>query len=320
MLLLWLAFRNQDPQTLLKDLKSADYRWVLLSVIVGYTALMSRGYRWLILLEPMGYKPKLWNSINAVAMLYLVNMAVPRAGELARCTSLNQVENIPVDKLFGTVILERVIDFIMLLAIVTFTFFMYVDELLMFFDMAFSANTAEGEKSNLKYYLLVFAGLGAVLFFVFRKRVINHPKFEAVRSFWQGIKEGLKTIKTMKRKGAFIAHTLYIWLCYYLMIWLVFFAIPETAILTMGDAFFIMVAASLGIVVPVPGGIGAYHYLVMLAMTILGLKEEDGLAFATIEHSAQTLMLLVAGAAGFLFLYLERRKMKHNAAPASPSK
>ena len=310
-LLLWLAFHNQDPAVLIKDLKSADYRWVLLSVIIGYSALMSRGYRWLILLEPLGYKPKLWNSINSVATLYLVNMAVPRAGELARCTSMNQVEDIPVDKLFGTVILERVVDFIMLFGIIMFTFLMYLDELLQLFDLAVSgSNDAAGGGNSLKIYVAIFIAVSSILFFSFRKHIINHPKFQTVRNFWNGIKEGLKTIRTMRRKGAFIAHTLYIWLCYYLMVYLVFFAIPETAVLSWSDGFFIMVAASLGIVVPVPGGIGAYHYLVMIAMGILGLTLEDGLAFATIVHSSQTLMLLFAGAAAFLFLYLERRKLK----------
>ena len=263
-LLMWLAYRSQDPKKLVSDLESADYRWVLLSMIIGYSALVSRGARWLILLEPMGYKPKLWNSIHSVSTLYIVNMAIPRAGEVGRCTSLNQVENIPVDKLFA------------------------------FF---------------------------AILFFVFRKRIIDHPKFEIVRNFWNGIKEGLKTIKTMKRKKAFIAHSIYIWLCYYLMVYLVFYALPETAVLTWTDAFFVMVAASLGIVVPVPGnGAGAYHYLVMLALSILGLSQDAGRTFGLIVHSSQTLMLLVAGATAFLFLYLERRKMLKNAAPPSPSK
>ena len=313
LLLLWLAFRNTDPVTLWNDLKEADYRWVILSVVLGYTALMSRGYRWLILLEPMGYKPKAWNSIHAVSTLYIVNLAVPRAGELARCTSLNQVENIPVDKLFGTVILERVIDFIMLFAIISFTFIMYVDELLEFFLIAFDASGTEGQESSLKYYLLGGVALIAVLFFAFRKNIINHPKFEVVRNFWKGVKEGLATVRTMKRKRAFILHTLYIWLTYYLMVYVVFFAIPETSHLTWSDGFFIMVAASLGIVVPVPGGIGAYHYLVMLAMGILGVTNEDGLTFATIVHSSQTLMLLIAGAIAFLFLNLERRKIKPGA-------
>jgi uncharacterized protein (TIRG00374 family) len=317
LLLLWLAFRNTDPATLWNDLKQADYRWVILSVFLGYTALMSRGYRWLILLEPLGYKPKLWNSIHSVATLYIVNMAVPRAGELARCTSLNQVENIPVNKLFGTVILERVIDFIMLAGIILFTFIMYVDELLQFFDIAFSNETADGSTSHLKLYIGIALAALLILFLVFRKRIINHPKFEAVRNFWNGMKEGLATVKTMKRKRAFILHTVYIWLCYYLMVYVVFFAIPETSHLNWSDGFFIMVAASLGIVVPVPGGLGAYHYLVMLAMTILGVTQEDGLAFATIVHSSQTLMLLIAGALAFLFLYLERRKSLPNAASSS---
>jgi uncharacterized protein (TIRG00374 family) len=317
LLLLWLAFRNTDPATLWSDLKHADYRWVILSVFLGYTALMSRGYRWLILLEPLGYKPKLWNSIHSVATLYIVNMAVPRAGELARCTSLNQVENIPVNKLFGTVILERVIDFIMLAGIILFTFIMYVDELLQFFDIAFSNETADGSTSHLKLYIGIALAALLILFLVFRKRIINHPKFEAVRNFWNGMKEGLATVKTMKRKRAFILHTVYIWLCYYLMVYVVFFAIPETSHLNWSDGFFIMVAASLGIVVPVPGGLGAYHYLVMLAMTILGVTQEDGLAFATIVHSSQTLMLLIAGALAFLFLYLERRKSLPNAASSS---
>ena len=318
--LLWLAFRNEDPVALWNNLTSADYRWVLLSVVLGYTALMSRGYRWLIVLEPLGYKPKLWNSIHAVATLYLVNMAVPRAGELARCTSLNQVENIPVDKLFGTVILERVIDFVMLISIIIFTFIMYVDELLEFFKIAFSQNTsAASGGSTVLYYLAGAVLLGLLAVVIFRKRIINHPKFEAIRSFWNGIKEGLKAITKMKRKRAFILHTLYIWLTYYLMVWLVFYAIEPTSGLNWADGFFVMVAASLGIVVPTPGGIGSYHYLVMLALSILGLSREDGLTYATIVHSSQTLMLLIAGALAFLFLYLQRRNNKHNATSASAS-
>jgi len=316
-LLVYLAFSKSDPAKLWADILQADYWWVLLGAFLGYTALISRGYRWLILLEPMGYKPKAWNSVHSVAVLYIVNMAVPRAGEVARCTSLNQVEDIPVDKLFGTVILERVVDFVMLFAIMLFTFFMYVDELLQFFALALGNSEAGSPSSNTKFVLLGVAAVFGVLFLVFRKRIINHPKFELVRNFWNGMKEGLKTIKTMRRKRAFILHTLYIWSTYFLMVYVAFYAMPTTSHLAWHDAFFVFVAASLGIVVPTPGGIGAYHYLVMLALTILGLSETDGLAYATIVHSSQTLMLLIAGAFGFLFLYLERRKKDTNAAPIS---
>ena len=314
---MYLAFRNSDPVKLWADILEANYWLVLAGALLGYTALISRGYRWLILLEPMGYTPKAWNCVHSVSVLYLVNMAVPRAGEVARCTSLNQVEDIPVDKLFGTVILERVVDFIMLISIMIFTFFMYVDELIQFFALAFGNAEMGSPSSNTKFILLGVAALFGVLFLILRKRIINHPKFEAVRNFWQGMKEGLKTIKTMRRKKAFILHTLYIWSTYFLMVYVVFYAIPATSHLAWHDAFFVFVAASLGIVVPTPGGIGAYHYLVMLALSILGLSETDGLAYATIVHSSQTLMLLIAGAFGFLFLYLERRKKDLNAASTS---
>lgn len=313
-LLVYLAFRSSDPAKLAEDIKQANYWWVLLGMALGYSALISRGYRWLILLEPMGYTPKAWNSVNSVAVLYIVNMAIPRAGELARCTSLNQVENIPVDKLFGTVILERVVDFIMLFSIIIFTFAMYVDELLQFFSLALGNYQTADNAESTKLVLFGAAALGVVLFLFLRKRIIEYPKFEAVRIFWHGMKEGLKTIRTMRRKRAFILHTLYIWSTYFLMVYVAFFAIPATSHLHWNDAFFVFVAASLGIVVPTPGGIGAYHYLVMLALSILGLSNTDGLAFATIVHSSQTLMLLFAGAFGFLFLYLERRKLNRNAA------
>ena len=119
MLLLWLAFRKTDPTELWESLRHADYRYVILSMLMGYAAYISRGMRWLLLLETMNYKPRSWASIHSVAIGYFANMAVPRAGEVARCTSLNKLEDIPVSKLFGTVIVERTLDFIMLISFVS---------------------------------------------------------------------------------------------------------------------------------------------------------------------------------------------------------
>lgn len=308
-LLLWLAFRNTDPQKLISDLKTANYWWVLLAILMGYSAVMSRGYRWLILLEPMGYKPKLWNSIHSVAVLYIVNLAVPRAGEIARCTSLNQVENIPVDKLFGTVIVERLVDLLMFGAIVGFTFLIYLKELLEFINIASGADTtSDGTTSYIKYYALAALFFGGLILFLLRKKIKNHPKFSIVRNFFVGVKEGLLSVKKMRRKRAFILHTVYIWAMYFGMIYVSFFALASTAHLGLNHALFLMVAASLGVLIPVPGGIGAYHFLVMMALGILGISNSDGLAYATIVHSSQTLQLLLGGIIGFIGLYLQRKK------------
>lgn len=307
---LFLAFKNTDPQQLWDDLKKADYTYVLLSMLMGYIAIVSRGIRWLLLLEPMGYKAKFWNSIHSVSVLYIVNLAVPRAGELARCTSMNQVEDIPIDKLFGTVLLERVIDFVLLFIVMGAAFVLHFDDFFSLFNLTFTnSDSAAAESSiTIKYLFLGGALVVGLAFLIFRKRIINHPKFAPIRKFIQGVVEGFKTFGQMEKKGAFIAHTLLIWILYFLMVYVVFFSLDTTAHLTLSDGLFIMMAASLGIVVPVPGGWGAYHYFVTMALLVLGIERENGLTFATIVHSSQTLMLLITGIIAFIFLYFERRK------------
>src|SRR5690606_30260646 len=115
-----------------------DYTYVIFSIIMGYLAFMSRGMRWVLLLEPLGKKPNTWNAIHSVTIGYFANLLVPRAGELARCTALYQTDDIPVNRLFGTVILERVIDMIMLLFLVLLTLILEFDLLMQLFDTAFA--------------------------------------------------------------------------------------------------------------------------------------------------------------------------------------
>lgn len=309
--LLFMAFHNTDPAKLLSDLKHANYSWVLLSIAIGYSSHISRAYRWRLLMEPMGYHPGFWNTVHSTFTLYFVNLALPRAGEVARCTSLNQVENIPVNKLFGTVLIERSIDFVMLFIVMSIAAFLNIDRFYQLFDLAFS-NQQEVQSSDFKFYILGFFLLIALLGLAFRKKIIAHPKFNSVRNFYHGLKEGFQSIFKMKRQGAFWLHSIYIWACYFLMVYVCFFSIEPTAHLTIADGFFIMVAASLGIVIPVPGGIGAYHYLVSLALTVLGLQLEEGLTFATIVHSSQTLMLFTAGSVAAIALSLKRRRLKQN--------
>lgn len=312
-LLLFFAFRNVDPAELWDDLKHAHYGYVFASVLMGYAAIVSRGLRWKLLLEPLGYHPKTWNAIHSVSALYFVNLALPRAGELARCTSLNQVEDIPVNKLFGTVLLERTIDMVFLLFIVAAAVVVNLSYLEQLFAMT---NTGSEEGGGMLIYILVgLAALAVIVFFAFRQRIQASPLFAKVRDFYEGLKDGFKAVFKMKKKAqaAFWFHSVFIWLCYFFMVYVCFFAIEETAHLTIADGLFIMVAASLGIVIPVPGGIGAYHYLVGSAMVVLGFTHEIGLGFATIVHSAQTLMLLGTGAIAMFILYLERRRRKKSA-------
>ena len=114
--ILFFLFKNQDPVQLLAEIQKVDGKWVVLSMMFGAWAYVSRGLRWIVLIDALGYKSSKINSVAAVSVGYFTNMFIPRAGEISRCTALNQVEKIPVDKLFGTILIERVIDFIFLFA------------------------------------------------------------------------------------------------------------------------------------------------------------------------------------------------------------
>mgnify|MGYP006425316689 CR=1 FL=1 len=314
-LFLYLAFQNTDLEKLARDFAQANYSYVLLSMLMGYLAFVSRGLRWNLLLEPMGTTPKKWNSIHAIAIGYLANAAVPRAGELARCTSLHSTDEIPVNRLFGTVMLERMIDGLILMGLMLLTVILELDKLLSFFDEAFGRQRPDQASIIWKVALgLVFLAL-LVLVYLFRARFQHLPFYSKVRDFWQGFKEGFKSFAQVKRKGIFFAHTLFIWSMYYLMIYIVVFALPATDHIDPTSGLFLMILGGMGMVVPSPGGIGSYHYLVMLGMGVLGVSASDGVSFATLVHGGQFIMTILAGLIALALVYRERRRLK-KAAPA----
>lgn len=313
--LLYLAFGETNFNDLIQEFQQVNVVFILISVLSGYLAVLSRGYRWTLLLHSLGHKVKWTDAAHAVGVGYLVNLGVPRAGEVARCTSLYKVAKVPVDKMLGTVIVERVIDLVMMLFFFLLTIIFQYENLMNFLGATqneLSGNAAQPTENHMLYW--IFGGIAFIclILAVLWKRIVAHPKFVKIRGFIRGIQEGFKTVFSMERKGLFIAHTLFIWLNYYFMVYICVFAMSATDALTLSDGLFIMMSASLGIVVPVPGGIGAYHYLVTLAMGILGIASQTGFAFATIVHASQTLMLIAAGLIGMLFLFVIKNKPSQN--------
>lgn len=311
--LFYLAFRNTEFEKLANDFRKADYTYVILSIIMGYLAFISRGMRWVLLLEPLGKKPNTWNAIHSVTIGYFANLLVPRAGELARCTALYQTDDIPVNRLFGTVILERVIDFLMLLFLVLLTLILEFDLLMELFDTAFSATQGSEDNNSglyIKLGIAAFGVIGILTLYLLREKFMMHPLYQKVRDFWEGIKEGLKSISQLKSKTPFILHTIFIWLMYYLMVYICVFSLDATKDLSPSSGLLVMIAAGFGMVVPTPGGIGAYHYLVMLGLGVLGVASDDGVSFATLVHTGQLVMTVITGTIAAGFLYRARRKKK----------
>lgn len=308
--LFYLAFRNTEFEKLVEDFKHANYGYVLASMVMGYLAFISRGIRWTLLLEPLGKKPNKWNAINAVTVGYFSNVLVPRAGELARCTALHSTDKIKVDRLFGTVILERLIDGLMLMLLILLTFVLKFDELMSFFNSAFSNNDTPEDSSGLVIKISIAAVIlgGLIAVYFLRHKFAHLPGYVKARNFWWGIKDGIRSIGKMRSIWPFVLHTLFIWALYYGMLYVCFFALDTTDHLSPADGLFIMIVAGLGMVVPTPGGIGAYHYLVMLGLSIYGIPKDDGVSFATLVHTCQLVMILISGIFAFAGVYRARRR------------
>ena len=312
LVLLYLAFKGQDLEKLILDLKEANYFYVILSVLFGVGAYLSRAKRWLILLEPMGYSPKFSNSLYSIVIGYFANLAIPRIGEITRCTTMNQAEKIPVDKLFGTVILERIIDLMFLLTLTLITILLKVD---LFGGFFFDLVNSNKEKYPKLVNLILISGVLFMLFllilYAIRSRLRKFQFAIKIRTFFLGIKEGLVSIKKIKNKSGFVFHSLSIWICYYLMSWVVFYSIEETSHLGLIDGLFILVVGGFGMAAPVQGGIGAYHFIVSLGLGVLGIASAPALSYATIVHTSQTLFILLAGSVSLALLYLSNKKIKN---------
>ena len=166
--IIYVLFKHQNPVTIFEEIQKVEMGWVFLSMIFGAWAYVSRGLRWIVLIDALGYKSSKINSIASVSVGYFTNLFIPRAGEISRCTALNQAEKIPGDKLFGTILIERVIDFIFLFALIILAFFLKLDDLLNFFSML-QAHQTDGNAENSKILILLsITTIGIVGFFLLK--------------------------------------------------------------------------------------------------------------------------------------------------------
>jgi uncharacterized protein (TIRG00374 family) len=316
--IIYILFQHQNPVKLFEEIRKVKMEWVILSMVFGAWAYISRGLRWIVLIDALGYTSSKINSISAVSVGYFTNMFIPRAGEISRCTALNRVEKIPVDKLFGTILIERVIDFIFLIGLIILTFFLKLDDLLKFFSTLQAHQTDTDIWNNKILILLGVVAIGIIGFYLLKKWVKNSVFYEKIISFIKGLKEGFKSIKKMKRKSVFWIHTFSIWIMYFLMTYICFFSMIETSNLNVGDGLFLLVLGGIGMVIPTPGGIGSYHAIVMIGLAVLGvgfinLNPPEGeinpaLIFPTVVHVAQTLVAIIMGLASLLILFLTKKK------------
>ncbi len=313
LLLLYLAFRGIDLSQVWNELKHARYAWLLLTLPIGLLSHIFRAWRWNLLIEPLGYKPPLSHTFYAVMSGYLANLALPRLGEVVRCGSLTKTDKVPFDKLLGTVITERVVDMLILLLLMILVFFIRIHffghflyhQIILPLGARFSGLFHHTLTLTIVFFSLVAAG---VLLKIFWKKIRHIGIVRKTKDFLTGILHGIRTIARMKHNKQFLLSSFLIWTMYFLTSWLVLYMLPETAGMSPVDGLFLLVVGSLGMIVPVQGGIGAYHWIVSSALTLYGISRTTGLAVATLAHESQTLLILVVGAFAMIMVVMIRKK------------
>lgn len=300
LVLVWYSLNKISVQELYNYAKGANYWYIALGVTFGILSHASRAYRWLYMAQPLGFKPKLANSFMAVYAAYLINMTVPRAGEIARASILANYEDVPFEKGFGTIVSERVADTLMLLMVIGLAMIYQYDFLMDFFTSKFQTSTL------VTLLLLALAFGGLVILFVLKSKGGIATK---IRNFLTGLLEGVLSIFKMKDKWYFIAHTIFIWVMYVLMFYVTTLSLSEFSAIPFGAVLVGFILASFSIAAT-NGGIGSFPEAVVIAFTLFNLPEDPSRAFGWIMWSAQTLAIIVLGGLSLIYLPIYNRKFK----------
>ena len=298
------------------DIKGAWLRadfWLLIPVVLILLAShLVRAIRWKILMQPMGYNPSLLNVYCAVLVSYIANLAIPRLGEVLKCTILNRYEKIPADKLVGTVVAERAFDIVCLVIIFTLTLFSQIDIIGGYASDTLTKIFNSGTHStgrriiNWLIILMVIIGIFTTIRWLFKKfahiSIVQKIK-EILRNIWHG----LTSIRYLKNKGWFIFHSILMWTLYLAAIRVGMAAMRETNIYGIKESLSVLCMGSIGMIAT-QGGVGAYPLLVQETMMLYGLTENMGKAFGWLLWLVQFFMVIIFGAISLFLLPIINRK------------
>jgi uncharacterized protein (TIRG00374 family) len=293
--LLFLVFKNVSWDKFMAQAEQADYRWVILSIFIFLISLVVRAYRWNLLINSLGYSATTFRSTQAVMIGYLVNLVLPRVGEVTRCGVLKKSDNVPITISLGTVISERIIDLATLALITILTFVFEFHKLSSFLgNMIGGVNTSQ---------LITIALIGSVfLAFCGASVYWLYHRFEGrFRVVLGQLINGLFSLRKISNIKGFIVSTLVLWVAYYFMGYLLFFAVTETSGLGWSVGLMLLVMGGIAFSIPVQGGFGTYHSIVSSMLLLYQIDTTTGVFFATLAHSTEVAATVLYGTVG-LFL------------------
>jgi len=323
-LLLWWVFRKIDINEMLSRLQDVNYVYVGLSIFLMLVAHWVRAYRWSLLLTPVGYTLSTFRTFNAVLVGYIANLFVPRMGEITRCGVLKRTDDVNFTVSIGTVVAERIVDVVTLFTLILLNFLLEYDLLSTFFSELFiSRFNIIGENLTAVYVslggLIILMTGSFLLLKAYKEKLKKRPFFLKMRDFLRDVVTGMSSIKKLKNKTGFWVSTVLMWTLYFLLSYVIFYSMKETENLPLIAGFTVLVTGSIGMAIPVQGGIGAVHLLISSVLVLYGIVLEDGLLFATVLHSSQMIGTIFFGGISLIVtVLLQKKKSRGETSTGTP--
>jgi glycosyltransferase 2 family protein len=307
---IWIFLRNltaKEKHEIINSMSEANYWWIILAIPLGILSHYIRAMRWKMLIETMGYKPGNANMFFAVITGYFANLALPRLGEVSRCTVLTKYEDVPFEKSFGTVITERVLDMIVFI----FLFFLnlalqaerlsgYIDEKI-YKPLQAKLHLSYGLSGAFAIVMISSIVILGIVYLIFRKRITHNKLYSKLKTILLGFVEGMKSLSKVRNLWLFFFYTFAIWALYLLMAYIVFFSIPASSGVGLGAGFAVLVFGSVGFMV-VQGGIGIYPAIVAETLVLYGVASAQGYALGWLIWTSQNLTIVIVGIISLLLL------------------
>ncbi|MDO5510499.1 MAG: lysylphosphatidylglycerol synthase transmembrane domain-containing protein [Weeksellaceae bacterium] len=304
-LIAWTIW-DLDFSEIWQQLSRANPWLVAASFFMGLFGYFLRSERWKLLQKPIGYQVSSINTFIAVCMNYFWNLIIPRSGEVARCTTLYATEKVPVNKALGTVISERLLDMICLGIFGILALILQFGAFVKFFEDTIGTY----DLATITIYLSILGILGIGTFIALwyvRHKIQKLKYFNWFKNLLMGIINGMQSILVMKDRGLFILYTIGIWVVYFLMTYILVFALPETSHINLSQGLFLFLVGGLGMVVPASGGIGSFHAAMRLGFVILGMSPELGVTFGFLVHTPHMFLSLISGLFAMGYLAMQRK-------------
>lgn len=312
-LLIWLSLTQVAPEKdkIIEAFRNADYFWIGVSMVIAFSSHLIRAFRWNYLLKPLGYKTSFLNASCHVIIGYFANYGIPRMGEISRCTLATRYDKVPFEVGLGTVITERIVDFILLLVIFVLTLLVQFNELiglankLVFNPLGEKLAGVGASPVKLIVLILVLAAfIGG--FLLIRKKISSLLKGK-FGNIIKGMAEGLGSIRKMDKPLQFIALSLMIWLCYFYSLYVCFFALSGTSHLGQKECLTLLLFGTFGVIFS-PGGLGAYPAIVGgILLYTFHVDTASSFALPWLSWTSQFILVVVTGIASLIILPIYNR-------------